>query len=139
MNMETLKNELGHFVISNTCPACGFTATSESSNENTTDKESDDNTRLTLSERFFHLGREIRGGGASGSLDHTRMHLRDDPSIPRIGLACRNEKCDGQEAMYYRMSQKDLSYLYQCVTCNHTWTDRPLNVQKHNATTAVSK
>lgn len=112
-NLDTRKNENGEFLLIHTCPACGFT------NGDNTDSI---DTPLILSERIFHQGREVRANTSGSVTANMKMYMQDDPSIPRIASSCRNESCHGQEVMYYRTSKKDLTFVYQCVTCNQTWS-----------------
>lgn len=52
----------------------------------------------------------------------------DDPSLPRIDMACQNSNCvshrdDVQsEILYVRFNDQDMRYVYLCKHCRQCWT-----------------
>ena len=69
------------------------------------------------------------------------QYLCKDPTLPRVNnIQCPNSECPSRkedlevlqtdkpinknDVLYIRLNESDLTFLYQCCNCKHTWTNK---------------
>ena len=69
------------------------------------------------------------------------QYLDKDPTLPHVdNIPCPNPQCitnktnpnpeilndakTGNNVLYIKLNNSDLTYLYQCCNCKHTWTNK---------------